>query len=315
MTALNNNQVIIVIVSFLISGLLSRPFIRLFHKLKFIHNPSVIDNKIPTMGGIIVMLTMLICLLYSLYDHKIDIEYKKFVWLFLYAFSMGLVGFVNDYLSVHPIKGVCEIKKIYKTIIYILITKGFVYYLVDLLDLSILVCGVKIEGFWLSLTLCPIIMMSANCVKASDEFDGLLSGSIAIISLGFGFAFGHFLMLSLGGASLGFLITNCNRAKLSLGETGSIFAGALIMGYALMENLLIIMYVAALWYIIEGVSCVIHNWYYGITKKFFKEGKKLFRMIPLHNHFKMCGYSEQKITVNVWILTFFLTLIALCLIN
>ena len=315
-----NVQVIhtpIIIFGFILTLLLTRPVLLLLYKLKIGQKiledtPESHQKKAgtPTMGGILIIGSFLICVLItSVSDY---ILYKNFdfiskIWpLLLFSLSVGILGAVDDWLTVFPKSGVRGIKSQVKAVIQLAISLGFVLYLAFVLHKSFNIFGLHLTGIWYVVTVTLIISGFMNFVNLTDGLDGLLAGSMAIILL----VFADLYLAILAGVLLGFLVTNSNVAKVFMGDTGSLFLGAFLIGYAFMNDLEWPIFMASGWYLIEGFSVIIQWAYFKWTKKKYGEGRRIFKMTPIHHHFEKCYYPEQKITVNVWIWTFILSILA-----
>ena len=139
-----------------------------------------------------------------------------------------------------------------------------------------------------------------NSVNLTDGIDGLSSSVTLVVSLFFGaaaFFSGSETNVSLAmlsavmvGATAGFLVYNFYPAKVFMGDTGSLFLGALVVGGAFIMNNPLIVVVAGLVYIIETASVILQVGYFKLT-----HGKRLFKMAPIHHHFEKCGFSELQI--------------------
>ena len=92
------------------------------------------------------------------------------------------------------------------------------------------------------------------------------------------------------GGCLGFLIWNFHPAKCFMGDTGSLFLGAMVCAIALAMDMQLLLILIALVYLIEMFSVMLQVTYFKLT-----HGKRLFKMSPIHHHFEMCGWSEMKI--------------------
>jgi phospho-N-acetylmuramoyl-pentapeptide-transferase len=109
---------------------------------------------------------------------------------------------------------------------------------------------------------------------------------------------------ALIGASVGFLIFNLHPAKIFMGDTGSLFFGAITVGCAFsLGNPLIIAFVGIV-YLIEGFSVILQVTFFKLTKK------RIFKMAPIHHHFEKCGWSENKIVLSAIFLTLIVSLFA-----
>ena len=151
-----------------------------------------------------------------------------------------------------------------------------------------------------------------NSVNLTDGIDGLAATETFVVGAFFAIvAFfaetsfftardGSNLSLALGaaasiGAALGFLVYNFYPARVFMGDTGSLFLGGLVVGCAFMaDNPLIILF-AGLMYIIETASVMLQTTYFKFTRIRFGEGRRIFKMSPIHHHFEMCGWNEIKI--------------------
>ena len=157
---------------------------------------------------------------------------------------------------------------------------------------------------WLYYPISVFILLGLiNSANLTDGIDGLASSVSFAISISLFYICAALIpeaaLISavLAGASLGFLFFNMNPAKIFMGDTGSLFLGALITSAAfLIENPIIFLLLASV-YVIEGGSVVLQVLYYKITKK------RLFKMAPLHHHLEKCGFSENKICLCAVFLT------------
>ena len=102
-----------------------------------------------------------------------------------------------------------------------------------------------------------------------------------------------FIGAALLGCVLGFLVYNHHPAKMFMGDTGSLFLGAVIMGSAVIAGELILFVLAGFMFVVEMLSSLLQRYYYKLTG-----GKRIFKMAPLHHHFEKCGWREVKI---VWV--------------
>ena len=107
------------------------------------------------------------------------------------------------------------------------------------------------------------------------------------------------LALCTAGGCIGFLMWNFPPAKVFMGDTGSMFLGGVVCALGVGCGCEVLMIIAALVYICEALSVVIQVTVFKITKKInhATEGKRLFKMTPIHHHFELSGWSEVKIDV------------------
>jgi len=148
-----------------------------------------------------------------------------------------------------------------------------------------------------------------NSFNFTDGLDGLLSGLSLILVLFFSIFPYTIPLIAIGGSLLAFLWFNFNPAEIFMGDTGSSFLGAFFIFYSLSFKLEIIIPIFMLIFGIEILSVIIQVLYFKYTKKKYKEGKRIFRMSPIHHHFELLGIPEQKITIRFWICQVILILI------
>jgi phospho-N-acetylmuramoyl-pentapeptide-transferase len=158
--------------------------------------------------------------------------------------------------------------------------------------------------FWYPISFL-LILWFVNCANLTDGIDGLASSVAGVIGLFFiiiALQSESFSLTLAGGAllgsALGFLVYNRHPARIFMGDTGSLFFGALAVGCAFISGNLLVLLPLGIVYIIEGVSVVLQVLVYQIT-----HGKRLFRMAPIHHHLEKCGWSEWKITLLFSLMT------------
>ena len=109
---------------------------------------------------------------------------------------------------------------------------------------------------------------------------------------------------ALIGGLISFLYYNINPAKIFMGDTGSLFLGGAVVGFAFMLNNPLIVALAGLWYIIEALSVVLQVFSFKVF------GKRIFKMSPIHHHFEMCSWSEHRIVRTFSIFTAILCIVS-----
>ena len=147
-----------------------------------------------------------------------------------------------------------------------------------------------------------VIVGVTNAVNLTDGIDGLAASVTAVVSVFFAVSAAvlmnegaFYLAGALFGGCAGFLVYNLNPARIFMGDTGSLFLGGAVCALAFLMNNPLIIFVAGIIYIIEAVSVMLQVSYFKITKKITGEGKRLFKMSPIHHHFERSGWSENKI--------------------
>ena len=163
----------------------------------------------------------------------------------------------------------------------------------------------KIELGYFYYPLTVFVMLGLiNSANLTDGVDGLASSVAFAIGISLFYISASlnpelaFISSAIIGATVGFLFFNLHPAKIFMGDTGSLFLGALIASSAnLLENQAVILIVSGV-YVIEGFSVVLQVLWYKITKK------RIFKMAPLHHHLEKIGFSENKICLCAIFLTF-----------
>lgn len=177
-----------------------------------------------------------------------------------------------------------------------------------------------------------IVTAVSNGVNITDGLDGLAAGTSAIVvaTLGvFAYLSGNIIFAdylnitfipvsaelvifaaSLLGACVGFLWFNTHPAQVFMGDTGSLALGGAIGALALMVKKELLLPLICGIFFVESLSVIIQVTWFKYTKKKYGEGRRIFRMSPLHHHFELGGIHEAKIVTRFWIITIFLELLA-----
>jgi phospho-N-acetylmuramoyl-pentapeptide-transferase len=108
---------------------------------------------------------------------------------------------------------------------------------------------------------------------------------------------------ALAGAWLGFLVHNRNPARVFMGDTGSLAMGAALSAIALLSNSLWPLLLMGGVLLAESLSVILQVWVFKATKGADGQGRRLFRMAPLHHHFELGGWSEIKVVVIFWLVS------------
>lgn len=299
-----------------ISGYFVIPYLR---KLKF--GQTILDigpkwhkekQGTPTMGGIMIAGGVIAALVIAFstsaimktgFATELGNEYRliHFISGIILALCMGFIGFIDDYIKVVKKRnlGLTARQKTFLQLavsaVYLLtlafagMKTTYIPFIGDI-DIS---RGVGLL-FW------PIALMFiygfTNAVNLTDGLDGLASSVTLVVACAFMLASGFLGILSinvlsaaLAGSCAGFVIWNAKPAKVFMGDTGSMFLGGMVVALSFGIGRPILLIFAGCLYFIEAISVILQVGYYKLTKK------RLFKMAPLHHHFEMCGFSEQKI--------------------
>ena len=178
-----------------------------------------------------------------------------------------------------------------------------------------------------------IVTAVSNGANLTDGVDGLAAGtaSISVLTLGvFAWVSGNIIfadylnvmyipqisevvvfVAAFVGALVGFLWYNAYPAQVFMGDTGSLTIGGIIAVLALAVRKELIIPILCGVFLIENLSVVLQVGYFKYTKKKFGEGKRIFKMAPLHHHYQKLGYHESKIVSRFWIVAIMLAIISL----
>ena len=113
------------------------------------------------------------------------------------------------------------------------------------------------------------------------------------------------------GATIGFLWYNSFPAQVFMGDTGSLTIGGIIAVFAIVIRKELLIPVLAGIFLIENLSVMIQVFWFKYTKKRFGEGRRVFKMAPLHHHYQKMGYVEPKIVIRFWIIGIMLAVISI----
>ena len=252
----------------------------------------------PLMGGLMFIGAAIICLLVSLVSLQ---EYTVFYVLAL-SLCFGLVGFLDDFCKV-KYKRDLGLTAIQKALLQMAVSALYLYLLYKEGSLT---CNLYIPFVNVSFQIHPLayiffaMFVMVGCVNAVNLTDGVdgLCGSVTIPVMVFfaaaAFAMGRLdlalLPACLVGELIAYLFYNWHPAKVFMGDTGSLFLGGVVCAMAFALDMPLILILVGFVYIVETLSDIIQILYFKIT-----HGKRIFKMAPIHHHFEMCGWKEEKI--------------------
>lgn len=282
----------------------------------------------PTMGGIVIVGSVLLSTL--LWCNLTN----YLVWIVLFILlSFGFIGFLDDFLKIKRKKnlGLRAREKILAQLIivsvfYFILFKGFNFpTTLNFPFFKKLV--IDIGSFYLIFSML-VIIGSSNAMNLTDGLDGLaivpfiiVAGCYSIFSYVAGhIKFASYLYLPyipyagelailcaiLVGAGLGFLWYNAHPAEIFMGDVGSLALGASLGAIAIIVKQEFLLVIAGGLFVLEAISVILQVGYFKLTK-----GKRIFRMAPLHHHFELKGWPENKVVVRFWIISLMFGLIAL----
>jgi phospho-N-acetylmuramoyl-pentapeptide-transferase len=297
------------------------------------HGPESHQNKrgTPSMGGILIIASTLIpTFLWADLSNTYVLLAMSSMLLF------GLLGFWDDYLKIkkHKSRGlIIRHKFIFQVLLagilgFVLVYLGFQGKFDLHLSLPFFKKWVPYLGWaylpWIML----ILVSSSNAVNLADGLDGLAIGltlisasALTVLSYLAGRQdWSGYLDIpwvsnapeltifagALTGACLGFLWFNSHPAQIFMGDVGALSLGGSIGAIAIMIKQEFLLFMVAGVFILEALSVLLQVSYFRVTG-----GKRIFKMAPLHHHFELLGWSEEKIVVRFWILGIIFALFSL----
>ncbi|MGE5409376.1 MAG: phospho-N-acetylmuramoyl-pentapeptide-transferase [Clostridiales bacterium] len=290
----------------------------------------------PTMGGIIIIFSIVIpVLLWG--------DIKSWYIILVTAGTLWLsgVGFLDDYLKVmkkFP-NGLIGRYKILGQVIIGLVVGAAIYYLPQFRDVNSITTlpFFKDTNFDFSYLYIPavvfIITATSNAVNLTDGLDGLAIGNVVIVMIALAilsYVSGNIIyadylniiylpgsgelivfVAAVIGASLGFLWFNFYPAQIFMGDTGSLALGGAFGILAILIKKELLIPILGGVFFLETVSVIIQKAYFKYTKKRYGEGRRIFKMAPVHHHFEMVGWPEPKIVIRFYIMTIIFAIFSL----
>lgn len=305
-----------------ITGLIIIPLLKKIHASQslsiYLRQAHKAKEGTPTMGGLIFIIPTILITLIFLYLKKIQISYTLIIIMFTFI-SYGLIGFIDDYLIIkkHNNKGLTQNQKFTLQVVIAII---FFYLFMKSGNEPLLwihSLNIKIDIGWLyGLFILFVLIGSSNAVNLTDGLDGLAGGlsvisflTFGIISWNTGWLEGYediaIFAFLLVGSLLGFLLYNTNKAKVFMGDTGSLALGATLGAYGILTRHELLLVVIGLVFVIETLSCLIQIIVYKLTKK------RVFPMTPIHHTFEKLGMKESDIVKLFWTIGLIASMFAL----
>ena len=296
------------LVAFAASALIGRFLIPWLHALKAGQSIKEIGpvwhmakQGTPTMGGIMFIAGIFIAILVTGWK---DFSQGRFgaLFVFLFALVFGVIGFLDDFMKVkyHKNEGLTASQKfllqLAAAIVFTVLLR-YTGYLTP--DLYIPFFNVSFQLPWAVYMVFAafVIVATVNAVNLTDGVDGLATGVTLpvalfylVVSLMWKVTDLSIFAAALVGGRCAFLIYNVHPAKVFMGDTGSLFLGGTVCGLAFALDIPLIIVLVGIIYLLETLSDIIQVTYFKLT-----HGKRIFRMAPLHHHFEMGGWSEEKL--------------------
>jgi phospho-N-acetylmuramoyl-pentapeptide-transferase len=254
----------------------------------------------PTMGGLLIVLVVL-----GIYFFLRQPDAATFAPLAALA-GVGALGTFDDYLNAKTGEGIRARQKLVWLTIVAFVAAWQIQQTYDITAIAVPFVGaVSIEPAVYVLFAAFAIVATANGVNLTDGLDGLSGGTVAI-------TFVAFMLIALLnvptqenlallcaliiGALLGFLWFNVHPAQIFIGDSGALALGATLAVTALITGQILVLPLIGIIFVVETSSVILQVAWFRISG-----GRRLFRMSPLHHHFELGGWDEEKITIRFWI--------------
>lgn len=295
----------------------------------------------PTMGGLIVLASLVIpAFLWA------DIKNGYVILILFVTIALGAVGFLDDYLKVvkKKPKGLIGRYKIVGQVVVGLVVGGVIFFYPEWIDPGLVALkskttipffkNLELDLGWLYIPVVIfIITAESNGVNLTDGLDGLAIGTVGIVALTLAiiaYASGHaewsqYLTIphlrgngelaiycaALVGAALGFLWFNSYPAQVFMGDTGSLALGGVIGAMCVLMKKELLLPTLGGVFLMETLSVILQRSYFKYTKKKYGEGRRIFKMAPIHHHFELLGWPEPKIVTRFYIIAILLMILSL----
>ena len=296
------------LLAFALVVILMPPYIRLLRHLGFAkqireEGPQSHMTKwgTPTMGGLLLIAVVLVIFVLLRWPVQGGII-APLATLAL----VGLLGAADDYLNARTGEGIRARQKLLWQTVVALVVAFQIQSTYQITEIRVPFVGdVAIDPVVYIFFAAFAIVAASNGVNITDGLDGLAGGTLA-------FAFVSFMIIALLnvpaqpniaflcaliiGALLGFLWFNVHPAQVFMGDSGSLSLGATLAVIALITGQILVLPLIGLIFVVETMSDIIQIGYFKLSG-----GKRVFRMAPLHHHFELGGWDEEKITLRFWI--------------
>ncbi len=292
--------------------LLGPIYIRLLQRLGFgkqirIEGPQAhaVKAGTPTMGGMLIVVVVMFLAM------AMRLEDESTLTPMLTLVGVGILGAIDDFVNTRTGFGVRgRYKLVWQTVVAIL-AAIYIQRHFDLTAINVPLVGqFEIPILLLVLFIAFAIVAASNAVNLTDGLDGLASGVLV-------FSFVAYLLIALVavpglklsqpelavfcalliGALMGFLWFNVHPAQIFMGDAGALALGATLAVVAVVTGQLLLLVIIGLVFVAETVSVILQIGSYQLR------GKRIFRMAPLHHHFELLGWAEEKITLRFWIVS------------
>jgi phospho-N-acetylmuramoyl-pentapeptide-transferase len=288
----------------LILGPLLIPRLRKLHLGQYIRSDGpqrhLDKSGTPTMGGILFLIILPVVQVIS---GNTDL---RSLMVLLAVVGFGLIGMTDDLLKFRhrQSEGLSPRQKMAAQVAFSLIFVTLVYGLTGVRSVTLPVGGRTLYlGMWYIPIMMFVMVATVNAVNLTDGVDGLAAGVTFIVALAYTLLFRNWNLEglaqfagALAGVCLSFLFYNLHPAKLFMGDTGALCLGGAVGALAVLSDTAALLPLLGIVYVLEAGSDILQVTYFKWT-----HGRRLFRMAPLHHHFELKGWSEERIVVVFWL--------------
>lgn len=256
----------------------------------------------PTMGGLTFLIPIILSTIVLLFVVE---DTATILVMLIVTIGFGLIGFIDDYIIVvkKQNEGLSTKQKFLAQILISIVVYFFIIN-IDGISTHLSIPGTSVEiplGFLFILWIIFWQVGFSNAVNLTDGLDGLATG-LSIIAFGSFLAIAIYMdylemslfLLIVIGSLIGFLFYNKHKAKLFMGDTGSLALGGMLATVSIMLNESLLLLIIGIVFVIETASVILQVASFKLT------GKRIFKMTPIHHHFELTGWSEWKIAIVFW---------------
>jgi phospho-N-acetylmuramoyl-pentapeptide-transferase len=307
------------LLAFALVVILMPPYIRLLQGIGFgkrirQEGPEshFVKEGTPTMGGLLIVLVVL-----GIFFFLRQPDAATFAPLAALA-GVGALGAFDDYLNARTGEGIKARQKLIWLTVVAFVAAYQIQQTYRIDAIAVPFYGPLPIEPWLYVGFAAFaIIAAANGVNITDGLDGLSGGTVAI-------AFVAYMLIALLntpaqpnlallcaliiGALLGFLWFNVHPAQIFIGDSGALALGATLAVTALITGQVLVLPLIGVIFVLETASVILQVAYFRLTG-----GRRLFRMSPIHHHFELGGWDEEKITIRFWIVAILAALLGVTL--
>ena len=317
-------QIIYLILAFVFTAFLGKLIIPILKKLKVGQSERADGPRshlkkqgTPTMGGIMMIISIIVFTAVACLVNQESEFVMPILLISIASLGFGIVGLVDDFKKVvlHNTEGLNpSLKMLGLLVVSSIYTMFLMKYtnigtelIIPFTDLTVSLPN------WAFIIFTIVVMLGAtNAVNLTDGIDGLAASvssimitALSIIAIKLGIPQVSIFGAIVVGTCLGFLIYNFHKAKVMMGDTGSLLLGGVISSMAIYLKIPIFLLIIAIIPVVETLSVILQVMY------FRKTGKRLFRMSPLHHHFELTGWRENRVVGVFSLVTLVASVIAI----